>query len=322
MGTLAHLTVSDPWPRLDRYLAAELDDISRTRVQELIRSGKVKVDGKAHLKSRLELLGGEEIVVDLPDGRPPGNLIPETMDLDIIHDDDTLAIINKPAGLVTHPGAGAATGTLANGLAAHFATLSPTGGPLRPGIVHRLDKDTSGLLVVAKSDAAHTHLARQFEQRTVAKTYQALVWDRVDGPGTVDGPIGRDPRNRLAFTVLPSGRPAVTEYSVMEAYDHFTLLQVTPRTGRTHQIRVHLAHAGHPIFGDRLYGGVRLEVSVTPAARPLNKELRHDIVRQALHAGSLEFTHPGTGKIVSYSAPLPDDMQAAVDRLRKQPDAT
>ncbi|MCH7575384.1 MAG: RluA family pseudouridine synthase [Candidatus Marinimicrobia bacterium] len=321
MGTVARMIVSDPWPRLDRYLAAQLDDVSRTRIQALIRAGKVQVDGNAHLKSRLELLGGEEIIVDIPDGQPPGSLTPEPMDLDILHDDDTIAVINKPAGLVTHPGAGVASGTLANGLAAHFANLSPTGGPLRPGIVHRLDKDTSGLIVVAKSDAAHTHLARQFEERTVAKTYQAIVWDRVDGPGTIDEPIGRDQRNRLAFTVAPSGRPAVTEYSVLEAYAYFTLLQIRPRTGRSHQIRVHLAHLGHPVFGDHLYGGVRLEVSVTPAARDLNRELRQDILRQALHAAALEFTHPGTGKTVSFAAPLPGDMQAAVERLRKRSDA-
>ena len=218
MGRLAHLTVGSQWPRLDRYLAAHLDNISRTRIQELIRGGKVRVDGETAIKVKVELFGGEQISVDLPEGKPLGSLAPEPMDLDIIHEDDSFAVINKPAGLVTHPGAGVAAGTLANGLAAHFARLPTTGGPLRPGIVHRLDKDTSGLLVVAKSEAAHAHLSGQFERRTVAKKYQAIVWGNLPGSGTIEQPIIRDPRNRVAFKVGANGRAASTAYRAQELF--------------------------------------------------------------------------------------------------------
>ncbi len=320
-GQVTHLQAEGSWPRLDRFLVAHLEGLSRTRIQAMIRSGRVSVDGETALKARDELSGGEQISVDLATVEPQGTLLPEPMDLDIIHEDEQIVIINKPAGLITHPGAGVHSGTLANGLAARFEALPERGGALRPGIVHRLDRHTSGIMVVAKTESAHADLARQFEQRQVAKTYRALVWGVPDEVGEIDRPVARDPRNRVAFKVADGGRPALTRYRVVENFEHFALLELKPRTGRTHQLRVHLTHLGHPVFGDSLYGGVRDAAHTTLAARPLAARLKKALQRQALHAQRLTFRHPGSGRKATYTAPLPADFDTALALLREAQDA-
>ena len=320
-GQLTYLQAEGSWPRLDRFLVAHLDGLSRTRIQAMIRSGRVSVDGETALKARDELSGGEQISIDLATIEPAGSLLPEEMDLDILHEDDQIVMINKPAGLITHPGAGVHSGTLANGLAARFEALPARGGALRPGIVHRLDKYTSGIMVVAKTDSAHADLARQFEQRQVAKTYRALVWGVPNKVGEIDRPLARDPRNRVAFKVIDGGRPALTRYRVIESFEHFALLELKPRTGRTHQLRVHLTHLGHPVFGDSLYGGVRDSAHTTLGARPLAARLKKHLRRQALHAERLTFRHPGSGRNATYTAPLPHDFDAALAMLREALDA-
>lgn len=319
---MAHQTIINrdaEWPRLDRFLAAQLEELSRTRIQALIRDGRVTVNGEPALKAREPLTGGEEIGIEVPDKAAEPQLLPEAMDLDILHEDDVLVVVNKPAGLTCHPGAGQPSGTLANGLAARFEGLPANSGVLRPGMVHRLDKDTTGVIVVAKTESAHVALARQFEQREVSKTYQALVWGepgKVGEVGELDGSIARNPRNRLAFHVADRGRKALTRFRVAETYGHFSLLEVRPRTGRTHQIRVHLAHRGHPVFGDALYGGKKSPATIAPSVRPLVESLSGALPRQALHARSLQFEHPLSGEVVSFEAPLPEDFEAALALLR------
>ena len=319
---MAHQTIINrdaAWPRLDRFLAAQLVELSRTRIQALIRAGRVTVNGEPVLKAREPLTGGEEIGIEVPDTAAESPLLPEAMDLDILHEDDAIVVVNKPAGLTCHPGTGQPSGTLANGLAALFKGLPSTSGALRPGMVHRLDKDTSGVIVVAKTESAHVALARQFERRQVLKTYNALVWGLLGEVGAVeevDGSIARDPGNRLAFHVAEGGREAWTRFQVTEAYANFSLLEVRPRTGRTHQIRVHLTHRGHPIFGDALYGGKKSPAAISPSLRPLAKRLSGCLPRQALHAQTLQFEHPLSRKAVSYEAPLPEDFDEALSLLR------
>jgi len=319
MGHQTIINRDAEWPRLDRFLAAQLEDLSRTRIQTLIRDGRVTVNGEPVLKAREPLTGGEEIGIEVPDTAAEPHLLPEAMDLDILHEDDVLVVVNKPAGLTCHPGAGQSSGTLANGLAARFEGLPANSGALRPGIVHRLDKDTTGVIVVAKTDSAHVALARQFEQREVSKTYQTLVWGLPGEVGKVeelDGSIARDPHNRIAFHVADRGREAMTRFQVAETYGHFSLLEVRPRTGRTHQIRVHMAHRGHPVFGDALYGGKKSPATIAPAVRPLAERLAGALSRQALHARSLKFEHPSTGAVVTFEAPLPEDFEEALALLR------
>jgi len=281
----------DAGKRLDHFLQEHLTQFSRSRLQSWIKEGRVLVDGAA-AKSSLVLRGGENIEVS-PADPAPLEAAPEDLPLDILYQDAAVIAINKPAGLVVHAGAGASSGTLVNRLVHHFATLSQVGGELRPGIVHRLDKGTSGVLLVARNDAAHRALAAQFAARTVQKTYLALVNGRVNADsGRIVKPIARDPVRRTRMTArLATGREAITEYRVRQRWEKFTLLEVRIKTGRTHQIRVHLASLGHPVAGDRLYGA--------PAAQ-----------RLFLHAWRIGFTSPATGQTVTVEAALPAELEA------------
>ena len=298
--------------RLDRWLARVLPEQSRSRLQSLIEAGAVLLDGRpARPSSRLR--AGQAVEVHIPEPRPAAPR-PEDIPLAVVHDDRWLLVIEKPAGLVVHPGAGAAEGTLVNALLHHVRDLSGIGGELRPGIVHRLDKGTSGLMVVAKDDATHRSLVRQFAGRTVEKEYLAIVLG-VPAPrqGTVDSPIGRDPVNRKKMsTRARRTRTARSDYTVVEVLDGASLLRVRIHTGRTHQVRVHLASLGHPVAGDALYGGRRPPGSRRGASR----EALRALGRPALHAARLAFTHPGTGERLAFESPLPPDLRALRDALR------
>jgi 23S rRNA pseudouridine1911/1915/1917 synthase len=290
----------DAGARLDAYLAAHVADWSRARIKRLIEDGDVLVEGHT-AKPSYKLRAGEQIEVELTIGAP-GAFEPEDIAIEALYEDDDLIVVNKPAGLVVHPGAGQAGRTLANALAFHFQQLSQRGGHTRPGIVHRLDKDTSGLIVVAKTEAAHENLADQFRAREVFKSYVALVHGRVPlDAGRIEQPIARDPRHRTRMAVVRAGRPALSLYRVRQRYDRFTLLDVEIKTGRTHQIRVHLAWLKHPVVGDEVYSAGRdktvIDVRVRSAIRALG--------RQFLHAEQLGFRHPRTNEQLRFTAPLP-----------------
>lgn len=291
--------------RLDAYLAARLEDRSRTSIKRLIDDGDVLVDDYT-VKPAHKLRVGERVEVDLAAVPVPlTELVPENIPLSIVYEDDYLIVVNKPAGLVVHPGAGVRQGTLAHALAYHFKQLSTGGGPQRPGIVHRLDRDTSGLIVVAKTESAHEKLAEQFRTREVFKSYVALVHGRVvPESGRVDQPLGRDPRHRRRMSVVRGGRPALTLYRVRRQYERMTVLDVEIKTGRTHQIRVHLAWLKHPVVGDELYGMGRNQ---TVPDVPLRAAVAR-LGRQFLHAEQLGFRHPGTGDVLRFTATLPPEL--------------
>lgn len=278
--------------RLDSFLHAALPQYSRSRLQNWIRDGRVLVDGRAE-KVSLTLRGGERIRVS-PAALPPLKAVAEDIPLDILYEDADVVAVNKPAGMVVHAGAGRHSGTLTNALVHRFGALSSVGGEVRPGIVHRLDRDTSGVLLVARTDAAHLSLARQFASRTVEKTYIALVHGSMAAEsGHIATPIARDPVRRTRMTArLASGRAAITDYAVLRRYARFTLLTVRIGTGRTHQIRVHLASIGHAVAGDRLYGA---------PAGPLP--------RFFLHAARIRFDSPSTGERITVEAPLPVELE-------------
>lgn len=298
--------------RLDAWLARTVAELSRSRIRALIEGGFVTLDG-APARPSARLRGGQEVRLVVPPPRPaapPAEPIP----LRIVHEDDDLLVVEKPAGLVVHPGAGAIGGTLVSALLHHARSLSGVGGVARPGIVHRLDKGTSGLLVVAKNDAAHRGLVEQFAGRTVEKEYLALVHGVPRAKeGTVAAPIGRDPRHRKRMSVrAPRGREARSSWRLAEAFDGAALLRVCIHTGRTHQVRVHLASLGHPVAGDPTYGGRR-----TPSCRSADaREALLSLSRPALHAARLGFVHPATAKRVVFESPLPEDLAAVLARLR------
>ncbi len=321
----------DAGSRLDRFLALQADvaaeALSRTRIQGLIEAGKVEIDGKAADDGNKKLRLGQTVTIEIPEARaaePTGENIPLT----VAYEDDELIVIDKPAGLVVHPASGHETGTLVNALIAHCgASLSGVGGVKRPGIVHRLDKDTSGLLVVAKTDAAHQGLAALFADHgrnlPLEREYRALVWGAVErARGTVDAPVGRHGTHREKQAIVRGvrGREAITHWELQETFlgkdglPAASLLTCRLETGRTHQIRVHMAHIGHPVMGDPLYAtGFRTKSARLPdAARDALDALR----RQALHAGRLGFEHPLTGEWIEFESQLPDDMQKLLDALR------
>ena len=304
--------------RLDKYLAEEIELISRSRIKDSIISKDVLVNGEA-VKPSFKLAGGETIQVEIPDPQPM-ELESQPIPLDIIHEDNDIVVLNKQVGLVVHPGAGNRTGTLVNGLIYHFDQLSSVSGSLRPGIVHRLDKDTSGIMVVAKNDAAHGNIALQFSERTVEKTYLALVWGiPEETEGKIDLPIIRHPKERTLFTIGEVGRPALTEFRLLESFEYLSLLELTPRTGRTHQLRVHLSEMGRPIFGDDSYGGgeKRAKGFLPEVAKELSR-LAKILSRQALHAMSLVFDHPSTGERVTFVAPMAGDIAAVIHELEPE----
>ncbi|MGE0101715.1 MAG: RluA family pseudouridine synthase [Blastocatellales bacterium] len=301
--------------RIDSYLAGLFDDISRSQVRRAIERGDVLVDDSP-VKPSHSLKAGEVINFEPPESLPI-EAVPEDIPLDIIHEDAEIIVINKPAGMVTHPGAGINSGTLANALVHHLNTqaqqLPKRGGSSRPGIVHRLDVGTSGVIVAAKTDRAHLALAEQFEGRTIHKLYTALVYGRVaEDDGRIEAPIGRDPRNRVRMSIQGQGRYALTLFKTVERFDELTLLDVEIRTGRTHQIRVHLAHFKHPVAGDSLYDGGRInnvrEVAVRKAISGLG--------RPFLHASKLRLVHPVTGETMEFSAPLPAELENLLSLLR------
>ena len=304
---MAELTV-DPGAagtRLDRWLSARLPELSRARLQVLIAAGRVRVGGRA-VKASHRLRGGERVEVEVPPPAPE-ELVPEPAALAIVHEDAHVLVVDKPAGMVVHPGAGHARGTLAAAVLAHAPTIAGVGGPRRPGIVHRLDKDTSGLLVLAKTREAYEALVAQLASRTVTRRYLVVVHGRVArDAGVVDRPIGRHPHDRVRMAVRPAGRGrrAVTRFRVLERFARFTHLEVSLETGRTHQIRVHLASLGHPVAGDAVYGGRRRP----PVPVPLEG--------LALHAAALAFVHPATGERVEFRAPLPARMERLLSHLR------
>jgi 23S rRNA pseudouridine1911/1915/1917 synthase len=290
--------------RLDRWLVAALPDLSRVRLQVLIERGHVRVDGMVR-KAAYRLHGGETVEVEIPPP-PPEALVPEPMELVIRHEDDDVLVVDKPVGLVVHPGAGHATGTLAAAVLAHAPGTAGVGGPGRPGVVHRLDKDTSGLLVVAKTRRAYDALTAQLAARTVTRRYLAIAHGRIErAEGVIDASIGRDPLHRQRMAVRPPGRgkPAVTRFQVLERFSRCTYLALRLETGRTHQIRVHLASIGHPVVGDEVYGRSRPRPPV-----PLEGH--------ALHAAALAFVHPATQEPVEFSSPLPPRMQRLLAHLR------
>jgi 23S rRNA pseudouridine1911/1915/1917 synthase len=298
------LTPDAAGERLDRALTAALPALSRAQIQRLIKEGKITMNGKA-VKASYRLEGGEQFRVILPEPVETA-LVPEAIPLDIRYEDEDMIVINKPAGMVVHPAPGHERGTLVNAVLAHAPDLPGVGGEKRPGIVHRLDKDTSGLIVVAKHDVALRGVQRQFKQRSVRKVYLALVEGHIQpAEALIDAPIGRDPRQRKRMAVIPPNRsararPAQTSYQLIDRYGDFSLVECYPLTGRTHQIRVHLAFAGYPIVGDEVYGRRK-------SGLPLK--------RHFLHAAELTFRRPADGESVTFRAELPPELQRLLDDL-------
>jgi len=301
--------------RLDRFLLETEAFASRHQIQKLVNSGAVRVDGE-RAKPACRLRAGQTVTVVLP---PPAASPsqPEAIPLDLLHEDDVLLVVNKPAGMVVHPAAGHSSHTLVNALLHHCRDLSGIGGVLRPGIVHRLDKDTSGLLVVAKTDTAHQALSRQFQVHSVQREYQGLVVGRPSGSqGRIESVIGRDPVHRKKISSRTrAGRRAITEWRVERGFRAFTLIRFTLHTGRTHQIRVHASESGHPIVGDRVYGRLR-DHTGPPSLSETERQCLRDLHRLFLHARVLGFHHPTTGRFLRFSAPLPPELLRVLDHLR------
>ena len=297
MSDLRLFRSQEPGERLDRFLADRCPDLSRTRIKRLIVDGEVTVDGQSS-NAGFRLRTGQTVSIKVPDPAP-SHMMAQSIPISVLYDDEHLLVVDKPAGMPVHPGIGHPDSTLLNALLAHDSGIGAVGGTSRPGLVHRLDKDTSGLMLVAKSDRAHEHLSAQFKDRTVQKRYLALVAGHPDpADAIIDAPVGRDPHDRKKMAIVDNGRPASTLYRTVRSYRDCTYIDVRPKTGRTHQIRVHFASIGHPIVGDETYG------------RPDPRLERH-----FLHAASLEFEHPLTGTRREIESPLPDDLQAVLDGL-------
>ena len=288
--------------RLDAFLASSLDGLTRSQATQLIESGEVAVNGRAVSKS-YKLAGGEDIAVTLPEPEPV-EAVPQDIPLDVVYEDADVIVVNKPSGMVVHPAPGHPDGTLVNALLYHCAgTLSGVGGALRPGIVHRIDRDTSGLIIAAKNDAAHQYLSAQLADHTLARTYECIVVGKLrEDRGTVDAPIARHPTGRKRMAVVAGGREAVTHWEVIARYPGYTHVRCRLETGRTHQIRVHMAYIGHPILGDTVYGAKKEVPGLTG---------------QCLHAVGLRFLHPRTHEVVELSCPLPEEFTRMLQKIRK-----
>jgi 23S rRNA pseudouridine1911/1915/1917 synthase len=303
--------------RLDKYLVSQLSNLSRSKIQNWIRSGNILVNGLIK-KTGYSLEINDEIKVDPPkvlEQNP--KLLPENIDLDILHEDEDIIIINKQAGLVVHPGTGNPNGTLVNGLIHHFNSLSTINGETRPGIVHRLDADTSGVMVIAKTNAAHMHLSAQFQNREIKKKYIALTWGIwTDNNGEIDKPIARKKKDPTSYIVSDMGKQCSTKYEVEKKYRHLSKVSFFPKTGRTHQIRVHSAYLGFPIFGDEKYGGgIAKTRGFLPEFSQFYKRKIKRLKRHALHANRLEFTHPASKENIYFESSLPPDFLNLVNSI-------
>jgi 23S rRNA pseudouridine1911/1915/1917 synthase len=297
--------------RLDAFLASRIENWSRARLQRLIESEDVLINSRP-VKASYKLRVNDDVEVELTTSDTSG-FVPEDIPLNVIYEDDAIAVVNKAAGMVVHPAAGISSGTLANALAFHFQKLPSSADLIRPGIVHRLDRDTSGLLVVAKTEVALENMADQFRDRTVFKSYIALVHGRVESEtGTIDQPIARDPTNRTRMAVVRGGRSALSVFRVRRRYQRFTLLDVELKTGRTHQIRVHLTWIKHPVVGDETYGGGRDNTVLDARLRARIRNLQ----RHFLHAERLAFKHPTTGQRIEFEAPLPEELSSLLAELK------
>ena len=304
--------------RLDVYLTHKVENATRSKVQQAIDSGHVTVNDRT-VRSSYLVQPGDSIVVVIP-GTPPPDVLPEPIPLDILYEDEVLLVVNKPAGMVTHPAYNNYTGTLVNALLHHTASLGSGDAPARPGIVHRLDKETSGLLVVAKTDQALAFLSGQFARRTIEREYRAIVWGKMRAQeGTIEAALARSKRDRKKVAVMKDGKPATTRYAVMRTWRFLSMLEIHLLTGRTHQIRVHLAHVGHPVFGDPTYGGRSATWGGLTGKRSQQAtNLLKVVQRQALHARTLGFVHPVTKETMRFESDLPADMQELSDRLEKE----
>ncbi len=307
--------------RVDKYLMNFIENATRNKIQKAAKSGNIYVNNEP-VKQNYKVKAGD--VVQVMFEHPPYEylLVPEDIPLDIVYEDDTLLVVNKPAGMVVHPGHGNYSGTLINALVHHFDNL-PKNSSERPGLVHRIDKDTSGLLVIAKTEHAMAHLSKQFFDKTSEREYVAIVWGNVEeDEGTIEGNIGRNPKNRLQNVVYhgddaDDGKHAVTHYKVLERLGYVTLVSCKLETGRTHQIRVHMKHIGHTLFNDERYGGDRILKGTTfTKYKQFVENCFKVLPRQALHAKTLGFTHPETGKWMSFESDLPEDMVACIEKWR------
>jgi 23S rRNA pseudouridine1911/1915/1917 synthase len=305
--------------RLDAFIAARAAGASRSRAQKWIEKGCFLRNGKPARKSEILAEGDVISVAIAPEEDLSSTLVPEDIPFPIVYEDADLLVVDKPKGMVTHPGNGIHGGTLANALAHRYRNLSDVNGPLRPGILHRLDKDTSGLLVVAKHNAAHLELARQLEARAIKRIYHAVAWREMSGPeGLIDQPIARNPRDPLKMGVHPEGKRAVTRWRALGFFQFASHLELELETGRTHQIRVHLAHIQHPVAGDPLYGGRSAFLDrVQPIHHPYATRLLSFFPSQALHAHRLSFSHPATGAPMEFASPLPPEMSEALAFLER-----
>lgn len=309
-SAVLEVSEEDAGTRLDSYLANHISNWSRARIQRLIEDNDVLVNSKS-VRSSLKLRAGDVIEVDLV-LRSLAAFTPEPIPIDVVFEDDDLIVVNKPAGLVVHPGAGLPSGTLANALAYHFEQLSQRAGVTRPGLVHRLDKNTSGLIVVAKKEDAHESLSEQFRNREVFKSYIALAHGRVSNDsGRIEEPLARDPRHRTRMAVVRGGRPALSLYRVRKRFERFTLLDMEIKSGRTHQIRVHLQWLKHPVVGDDTYGDGRDKTVQNPLIRATITRLG----RLFLHAEQLGFNHPRTGERLRFEVPLPSELTGLLEIL-------
>ena len=300
-ATILTATPEQAGQRLDAFLAQALPELTRSAAQRLIAEGLVTVDGKAPAKS-LKLSGGETVAVTVPEPEE-AQALPEDIPLDVVYEDDDVIVVNKPVGMVVHPAPGHSGGTLVNALLHHCGdSLSGIGGELRPGIVHRIDRDTSGLIIAAKNDFAHQALSAQLQDHSLCRTYEAVVIGNLrEDSGTVNAPIDRKLKDRKKMAVVPGGRPAVTHWQVLERFPGYTYVRCRLETGRTHQIRVHMAYIGHPLYGDTVYGAKKAAPGMTG---------------QCLHAVGLTFRHPRTGETVELSCPLNEEFTAFLRKLR------